>query len=221
MDVISVDKHKIILYALVPLFIFLILFKLNDGTQTDKNFALDPNFKANETYMSLRNLALNAKYDNPSSEDESCVYSAVVDIRKGNEVVTLACYMDGTTSLLFSSGGGILGLGQKYEEIQNATIAFLNYASEVVDETTVLEASGFPDAAAAIQAMGLFPNEGHQIMYIISSKGITVDLDFETTISGSKSERINVLNLMYQEIMRLIFNTDTYLTLYPNPDKPE
>jgi hypothetical protein len=53
------------------------------------------------------------------------VYGAVVDMGVGaNKTATLICFIDGTTSLYFSDGGGIIGAG-RHESVKNAVSTFL------------------------------------------------------------------------------------------------
>ncbi|HEX9483399.1 MAG TPA: hypothetical protein VF929_02420 [Gemmatimonadaceae bacterium] len=56
-------------------------------------------------------------------------------------VATLACFADGTTSLYFSTGGGMLGAGQ-HESVRAAASAFLATATR--DAALLVEANEHP-----------------------------------------------------------------------------
>lgn len=203
------DKKKFILYATPLIIILFILFDSYGQTEkTSTFFPFETNVKTADSYNILRNHAINAGDEYLSSDNECSVYSAVVDVNEGNGIMTLACYIDGTTSLLYSSGG-VLGLGQQ-EEFRNATIGFLNYASEVLDELAVVQAYGIPEEMSVIEPYG-FPSEGHQMMYFITSTGVYLNMDFSTPDPGSKGKNIDKLNSLYYEIMDQIYNSELFL----------
>ena len=56
--------------------------------------------------------------------------------------VTLFALSDGTTSLYFSNGGGVIG-GQGYEAVRRANEAFLNQANHSLQHLTHCETSLF------------------------------------------------------------------------------
>lgn len=96
-----------------------------------------------QTYLGLRNQALKIKpYDlhlDVTSNDQ--VYAAIVDIPINDKIATLCCVFDGTVSLYYCNGGGLLGLGQRYDTVRKSsgsllisagqTIPFLQYAYDV------------------------------------------------------------------------------------------
>jgi len=58
-------------------------------------------------------------------------------------VVTLVTIADGTVSLYFSNGGGILGLGQ-YEPVRKASFEFLAFANQFISMATATQESPLP-----------------------------------------------------------------------------
>src|SRR5260221_1885309 len=72
-------------------------------------------------------------------------------------VATLACFADGTTSLYFSTGGGMLGAGQ-HESVRAAASAILAAAAR--DAAPLVQANEHPLAQAShVRLQGLIgPN---------------------------------------------------------------
>lgn len=80
-----------------------------------------------ERYRGLREMALNAVKEGISKPPESHadVYGMVIDIAQESAFVTLVCLTDDTTSMYVSTGGGIIGAGQKYPQVAKATQSLL------------------------------------------------------------------------------------------------
>lgn len=84
------------------------------------------------SYLGLRQLALDTKPDDigVTLDNNEQVYAAVVDLKLSNRIVTLVCFFDGTVSLYYQNGSGMLGMGQKYEEVKEAGMSFLFSAGQ-------------------------------------------------------------------------------------------
>ena len=72
--------------------------------------------KKNESdnpYLGLRQQVLDLKPETimHETDEEHPVYAALVDIGAKGGIVSLACVIDGTASLYYSNGGGMIGLG--------------------------------------------------------------------------------------------------------------
>ena len=79
-------------------------------------------------------------------------------------LVTLVSLVDGTTSLYWGSGGGIIG-GGGHESVRNASKKFINLAEQNYSKLTPTRAFPFPDI-------------GRVKFYILTYGGIfTADLD--------------------------------------------
>lgn len=78
-------------------------------------------------YFGLRQLAFDVKPEDigVTLDNNEQVYAAVVDLSLTGGIVTLVCFIDGTVSLYYQNGGGMLGLGQEYEEVKKAGMSFL------------------------------------------------------------------------------------------------
>lgn len=150
-----------------------------------------------ETYNGFRKLALNAKDStalkvNPALS-EMPVYSAIIDYCvDGTEVMTLLCYIDGTTSMFYSTGGGFIGLGTKYS-IKGATLSFLAYSSVTLSEMERADTFEPPI------------REGQLTFYIITKDGV-----FKKEIDASErdtvSENIEHLIGKYDDLVSIVMS---------------
>ena len=64
--------------------------------------------------------------------DHPRVFGVVMEMGYPTAVATLACFVDGSTSMYFSTGGGIIGGGQHAQVAQVAT-AFVGFADRFVE----------------------------------------------------------------------------------------
>jgi hypothetical protein len=98
-------------------------------------------------YLGLRQLALDTKPEDIgiTLDNNEQVYAAVVDIKLTNGIVTLVCFFDGTVSLYYQNGGGMLGMGQKYEEIKDAGMSFLFSAGQTLQFLKPAQNFNLPD----------------------------------------------------------------------------
>lgn len=105
------------------------LIKKSDDINSHKNNQDNLNNQKNDeyTYASMRKLAFTIKPEDMDIKigNDYQVYGAVVDMGvDANKIATMVCFIDGTTSLYFSDGGGIIGAGQ-HESVKNAVSTFL------------------------------------------------------------------------------------------------
>jgi hypothetical protein len=157
-------------------------------------------FSKNDTgvdnpYEGLRQQVLDSKPDENLKllMEGRPIYAAIVDMDMGKAIATLACFIDGTTSLYFSNGGGELGLGQAHEEVRNATVAFLRSSEQILDNIEV--ANDFA-----------LPVEGKHSVYLISENIIyKYEIDLKTIESESKE--INFLFFLYNNVLNKIRET--------------
>ena len=143
-------------------------------------------------YEGLRQQVLDSKPDENVKMlmDGKPIYAAIVDMDMDKAVATLACFIDGTTSLYFSNGGGQLGLGQAHEEVRNATVAFLRSSEQILDKMEI--ATDFS-----------LPANNNHIVYLVSENSIykyEIDLD----MLESASREINFLFFLYQNVLNKI-----------------
>ena len=140
-------------------------------------------------YEGLRQQVLDSKPDENVKllMNGKPIFAAIVDMAMEKAVATLACFIDGTTSLYFSNGGGQLGLGQAHEEVRNATFAFLQSSEQILDKMEI--ATDFS-----------LPVNGNHIVYLVSENNIykyEIDLD----VIESASREIKFLFFLYQNVL--------------------
>ena len=90
--------------------------------------------KNQQTYQDLRRQVLELKPEQLGIQlkNDSQVYAALVDFKVPGGTVSLSCLIDGTVSFYYSLGGGMLGMGQKYEEVRKAGIELLISAGQML-----------------------------------------------------------------------------------------
>ncbi len=148
------------------------LIKNSDDINPDKNKNNkdNSNIKSNlnnqkddeYTYASMRKLAFTIKPEDMDIKIGNAyqVYGAVVDMGVDtNKIATMICFIDGTTSLYFSEGGGIIGAG-RHESVKNAASTFLENCFSVLPVT---------ENADSIDKL---PAENQHTFYLFTKAGI-------------------------------------------------
>lgn len=120
-----------------------------------------------EVYTGLRNQILNSKPGaggiEPSTERPN-VWGILMETGHPEAVVTLVSLADGTTSLYFSNGGGMIG-GGGYETVAQASKSFVIAAESFYQKMMLTDS--FPS-----------PDIGRVKFYILTYSGIyTIDID--------------------------------------------
>jgi hypothetical protein len=95
---------------------------------------------------SLRELALSLSASDIGAVEipnGARVFGVLMESRIGETVVTLACFVDGTTSLYFSGGGGVIGAGQ-HETVRTAATALVTLGNHFAPSFTVATTFPFP-----------------------------------------------------------------------------
>ncbi|WP_062205406.1 hypothetical protein [Demequina salsinemoris] len=100
--------------------------------------------RASDATAHVRDRALTAPAADYGAPEDAEAWLAGMDVAMPGVVVTLICGWDGTTSLLMSTGGGIVGAGT-HDAVRHAAHAFLVEAGAWVDEMLPLPDLSFPD----------------------------------------------------------------------------
>ncbi|HEU0294931.1 MAG TPA: hypothetical protein VFR47_19470 [Anaerolineales bacterium] len=129
-----------------------------------------------DIYLELRTVWFKTKPEDLGikSEPESKVpYSVLMDMNVDGDLITIASSIVGDGSLLFSTGGGIIG-GVEHEDVRKASIHFVEVSGAFVDRMKLSTEFGLP-----------LP--GHIKIYVITPSGvyITEELDAETLAGGN------------------------------------
>ena len=113
-------------------------------------------------YMGLRNRILHgsrAQLGLPATSAPTQPWAALMEMGLSRGPATVVAVSDGTTSLYLSSGGGLLGGGQRYEAVRNAGLHLLNLAGE------------YQPLMHSTQESPL-PREGQIIFYAVTDSGV-------------------------------------------------
>lgn len=149
------------------------LIKKTESTNNqnnDQDNQAESNNKKNEdyTYASMRKLAFTFKPEDMDIKlgNDYQVYGAVVDMGIDSEnTATMICFIDGTTSLYFSKGGGIIGAGQ-HESVKKAVLTFLENCYQALPVTR------------HIDSIDDLPEENHHTFYLFTKAGIfSIDIN--------------------------------------------
>lgn len=93
-----------------------------------------------------------------ASNGENKVYGVLMEMGFRNDAASLVALLDGTTSLYFSKGGGMIGLGE-HLSVRRLAIPFVQQANEVFANLT--KVSEFP-----------FPKNKTWTFYVITENGV-------------------------------------------------
>ncbi len=119
------------------------------------------------------------------------VYAAVVDMPfpKG-KIVTLVCIIDGTVSLYYNTGGGLLGLGQKHEAIRKAGGSFLYSAGQTLKFLNSTTQFNLPDGNLAF-------------VYLFAGNGV-YKAQFNMSHTEKCDKHLQFLNFLIQNTLNKI-----------------
>ncbi len=114
----------------------------------------------NGVYSGLRTqaLATNRTEMGISSATDGLAWGTLMETGYDSVTVTLFALSDGTTSLYFSNGGGVIG-GQAHEAVRRANEAFLNQATHSLQHLERCETYQIPEPA-------------HTVFYVLTDSGI-------------------------------------------------
>lgn len=94
-------------------------------------------------------------------------------------VVTLAAIADGTVSLYFSNGGGMIGLGE-HEEVRKVSNDFISLSEQFI--TNAKLTSAFP-----------LPGKYNTIFYFLTFDGVYITEELEEDILGNNKSPFSPL----------------------------
>ena len=122
-------------------------------------------------YMTLRNRAFQASPGEAGIEVAGGeVWGALMEFRAEGIAITLLGLKDGTTSVYFESGGGIIG-GGEHEAVRRATGAYL--AAARAQAGSLRSTTSYP-----------LPREGWFRFYVLTSSGVLTQEAGEREVTG-------------------------------------
>ena len=112
-------------------------------------------------YPALRHQALSTKRTKvgiPAPPPEAPAWGILMETGYPETTATLLALSDGTTSLYFSSGGGVIG-GHAHQSVRQANVALLETANQYYQHLKPSES--FP-----------VPATGHTLFYVLTDSGV-------------------------------------------------
>jgi hypothetical protein len=147
-----------------------------------------PEYKVADVYRDLRRQVLTtspAKIGiSPGSPDE--VWAVMMETGYPEAVVTLVALADGTVSLYFSNGGGIIGVGQ-HEGPRKASMGLLSSSQDFLKQATLTKA--FP-----------LPSIGKTRFYFLTLQGVRT-VEFKEDDLGNNKLQLSPLFYKAQEVI--------------------
>lgn len=130
------------------------------ATPRDARKMAEAEYEVAEVYVELRNQVLQVKPDAIGEErtDDSTVIAVLMETAYSEAIVTLVAVADGTASLYFSNGGGIIG-GGGHEPVRKVCAGFIAGAQQYVSQSTSTDT--FP-----------LPIEGSVRFYLVTGVGV-------------------------------------------------
>jgi len=143
-------------------------------------------------YLGLRQLALDTKPEDigVTLDNNEQIYAAVVDLPLTNGIATLVCFFDGTVSLYYQNGGGMLGIGQKYEEVKKAGMSFLFSAGQTLQFIKPSQNFNLP--------------VNNLISVYLKAKENTYKAEINISNIQSQEKHIQFLNFLIQNVLNYI-----------------
>lgn len=114
----------------------------------------------NGVYSELRSQALSTNRSEVgiSPADGALAWGTLMETGYDGVTVTLFALADGTTSLYFSNGGGVIG-GQAHESVRRANAAFLDQTNHFLGQLVACDTFPVPESA-------------HTVFYVLTDSGI-------------------------------------------------
>jgi hypothetical protein len=156
-------------------------------------FRRKPRTKRSETYAALRMRALSVKPADvglATSTEPSTVVGLLMEFWATRATVSLVALVDGSTSLYFSNGGGLIGNGA-HPAVAEATAHLVALAQQY--KSQIQQTTSFPT-----------PTPGRVRFFLMTSTGVlTAETDEDSLLQGA--DRFSALFLQGQHVMEEVF----------------
>jgi hypothetical protein len=158
------------------------------------------NAKENETssrYRELRQQMLNLKPQDigVTLDNDNQVFGAVVDMPINDNIATLICCIGGTVSLYYSNGGGMIGIGDRYEEVRKAGGSFLYSVGQILQYFKIVDNFSLPISK-------------NTSVYLLTKEKI-YKMEFNMDNLNSSEEHIQFLIFLIQNVLTKIRDSTT------------
>lgn len=169
--------------VLIPTFDPIAQAQPTDGAMTNKPAS------ERDMYLRLRELALTVR----TEFDAASNYGVLLEMPIDDEVATFALYGDGTVSLYYSNGGGVIGVGQANPDIaQSARDLIAILASQ---EDYIRKSKSF----AAVTSYPL-PQKSQACIYFKTPSGVLLAQPRIASLESGKHE----LSALWDDLQALL-----------------
>lgn len=149
---------------------------------------VEPNPSEENPYLGLRRKVLGLKrQDFVAYMREHAVHAVLIDTNMDGIIYSVALVVDGTISLYYQTGGGVLGMGQKFPDLAMATRAFVYSADQVISKLPVAKDTNLPEV-------------GERTFYIIAEDKVYKAVSHKSQMADEPYE-IQILNYLSEKVM--------------------
>ena len=134
------------------------------------NTVMAETYEQADVYSDLRKQVLSLTKDQLGID--SPVLAVLMETRYPDGVATLIAVADGTSSLYFSNGGGIIGTGE-YKKVHDSSVTLVNIAEKNIDK--LLLTKDFP-----------LPKNGNTRFYVVTPSGIYTNEVLEDDLGNER-----------------------------------
>ncbi|MBP9853764.1 MAG: hypothetical protein KBD53_02720 [Candidatus Omnitrophica bacterium] len=141
---------------------------------------MENNLSPIEIFYKMRNMALNLDPEDigaHSKKELKEVYGVLMEIGHPDGAITLIILADGTVSLYYEVGGGIIGAGHE-ENVKQASLNFLIKVEHFLQEFK-------------IATVGMLPTNGHVTFYVLTYKHGILTADVSESVLGERKHGLS------------------------------
>ncbi len=151
--------------------------------------AMASEYEQAEVYTDLRQHVLSLTSDQLGVKDDNLPLAVLMETGYPEAVATLVAVADGSSSLYFSDGSGIIGAGE-YQEVRDQVLELLKIAQQHLGEMHAVTV--FP-----------LPKENHTRFYVVTGNGIYSEEALEESLGLEKHALSPVLHKGHQLIVHI------------------
>lgn len=115
-----------------------------------------PVYEVAEVYTGLRSQVLNLDEKESGWLKDKPVYAVLVEMGRPDGVITVVAIADGTASLYFSKGGGMIGLGE-HENVRPKSVGLVDFSESQLKNMEKIEDYPLPKPGE-VQFYAVTPN---------------------------------------------------------------
>ena len=134
------------------------------------------NYKIEPIFLKMRDFAFNIKTAELKilKEKSNQIYGVFMETGYKDAVFSLRCFAEGSISIYFTNGGGIIGIGE-HEKARKAGLDFIKEAEKYLEKSILTTNYELPDL-------------NKTIFYILTFDGIYYYETFENDLGNMKSD---------------------------------